>query len=78
MSAVLVRRAFPNDVKLSGPRRSFSGAIVNDVPSDYDRCDLLREVSIIRFLLGYVLFTIARNEGMEECCSKEWKYPVVF
>ena len=34
MSTVPVRSALPNGVKLSGPRRSFSGAIVNGVHSD--------------------------------------------
>ena len=33
MSAVPVRKAFPNGVKLSSPRRSFRGAVVNGVPS---------------------------------------------
>ena len=34
MSTVSVRTAFPNDVKLSSPRRSFRGDVVNGVPSD--------------------------------------------
>ena len=34
MSAVPVRRAFANGVKLSGPKRSFSGAVVNGASSD--------------------------------------------
>jgi len=34
MSAVPVRRDFPNGVKLSSPRRYFRTAVVNGVPSD--------------------------------------------
>ena len=45
MSAVPVRRAFPNGVKLLDPRRSLSETVVNGVPSDCDRYVLLREVN---------------------------------
>ena len=34
MSAVPVRRSFLNGVKLSSPRKSVRGDVVNDVPSD--------------------------------------------
>ena len=51
-----VRRAFPNDVKLSGPRKSFSGVIVNGVSSDCDRCALLREVSTFSISPGLSIF----------------------
>ena len=36
-SALPVSGAFPNGVKFSGLRRSFSGAMVNDVSSDCGR-----------------------------------------
>ena len=52
MSAVPIRRAFPNSVKMSGPRGSFSGAVVNDVPSDCDRCVLLHNVSAFSISSG--------------------------
>ena len=45
-------RAFPNGAKLLGPRRSFSGAMVNGVPSDCDICSLLREVSTFSIFSG--------------------------
>ena len=42
---VPVRRVLRNGVKLSGPRRSLSGDIVNGVLSGCDKCAVLREVS---------------------------------
>ena len=67
MSAVPMRRAFPNGVKLSGPRRIFSGAVVNGVPSDCDRYALLRKVSTLSISSGLCIvchFLEGRNEGM--------------
>ena len=52
MSAVLVRRALPKGVKLSGPSISLSGAIVKDVPSGCDRCALFLEVSTVSISSG--------------------------
>ena len=45
MSTVPVR-------KLSSPRRSFSWAVVNDVRSDWNKCDLLRKVSTFSISFG--------------------------
>ena len=56
MSAVPMRRVFPNGVKLSGPRRSFNGAVVNGVPSDCDRCALLRKVSTFSISSGLFIY----------------------
>ena len=45
MSTVPVRRALPKGVKLPGSIIFLSKAIVKGVPSGYDRCALILEVS---------------------------------
>ena len=45
VSTVPVRRVLPKGVKLLGPSIFLSGAMVNDMSSDYERCDLFRKVS---------------------------------
>ena len=52
-----VSRAFPNGVKLSRPRRSLSGAMVNGVPSGCDKFFLLRDVSSFSISSGlFIVF----------------------
>ena len=59
-----VNRAFPNGIKLSGQRRSLRGAMANGVPSDYDRCSLLREVGAFSISSG--LFIVLNcSEGSD-------------
>ena len=73
-----VSRAFPNGVKLSCLRSSLIGAMVNSVPSDCDRCSLLREVSTFSISSGLFIFSIVQKEVMRGCCSRGLKCPMVF
>ena len=73
-------RAFPNGAKLLGPRRSFSGAMVNGVPSDCDICSLLREVSTFSIFSGlFIVYHCSEgSDGGGGCCSRGLKCPMVF
>ena len=54
--AVPLRGPSPNGVKMSSPRRSLSGTIVNGTPSGCDKCAVLREVSTFSISSGLSIY----------------------
>ena len=63
MSAWPVSKSFPNGVKLSGPRRSLSGAMVKGVPSGCDKYSSLRDVSTCSISSGLVIVVHCSGES---------------
>ena len=56
MLAVSWQMSSPNCVKLSIPRRYFSGVMINSVPCAWDKCGLLWETSSFSISLGLSIF----------------------